>query len=478
MNIPYHLIAAVPPMERWFQMYHAMQQGLPVLKDRAIKDADRLQVVCYGPSLRETWKDIDLALPILTVSGALKFLAARGITPTWHIQMDPRKEQPRFVDPPVPGVHYLMASVCPPETWQILKGQQVTLWHTNCGDGTLEFLARHAPEGRDSQMVSGGSHVGLCSLHVGGKLGFRRFEIFGMDGSFAEDGSRHADDHPGKPQAADTFWDAGNVTYRTSKIMANGVAEVVNAMRNFPIFGVFHGTGLQQALIREAGLVNACCADDSDKATVARSAPIEFGTTETFGHQNWWDGVRAVRDSSWPVAVDLALAATPDRVALADYKTGSVSREAMLLLRGIARLTKPEVAVEVGTFVGNSTMSIAAEAGHVYTCDRSNDCFPASDRVTTYPRRSSTEMLADLASRDVRASLFFFDGRISEPDVPLILRLSKPGTVYVFDDYRGFEKGVANVDRLRPFLPGSYGLVGPDSTDHTLAVLVPQEAAA
>jgi hypothetical protein len=155
MDIPYKLIAAVPPQDRWMQMYHAIQQGYPTLADHAIDDAKRLQLVCYGPSLRETWKDIDPTLPIMTVSGALKFLAERGITPTWHVQMDPRREQPRFVDPPVPGVHYLMASVCPPETWKVLQGQQVTLWHANSGEGTLEFLARHAPAKVEGDRTSG-----------------------------------------------------------------------------------------------------------------------------------------------------------------------------------------------------------------------------------------------------------------------------------------------------------------------------------
>lgn len=445
------------------QMYHAIQQGFPVLQDQALDDRKRLQVVCYGPSLRETWRDLDPALPILTVSGALKFLAARGITPTYHMQMDPRKEQPRFVDPPVPGVHYLMASVCPPETWRVLADQRVTLWHTNCGRGTLEFLARHAPDGTEAKMVSGGSHVGLCALHVAGKMGYRHFEIFGMDGSFAGDGARHADAHPGHTQRVDTYWDVFKKTYQTSKIMANGVAEVVNAFTWYPMFGVFHGQGLQQALIRKKNLDTACCADEVEKAARLRSASVLPDSV--------WDQLRYERDPRWDHAADLALAAAAERAQMADYKTGSISKEAMLLLRGLAHGAKPRVAIEVGTFVGNSTVSIAAEAGHVFTCDRSNDCFPSSERVTTYPRRESTEMLADLVSKGVRSSFFFFDGRIQHPDVPLILRLSEPGALYLFDDYEGEEKGVQNVNRLRPFLPPGYELIGPAESGTRLAML-------
>lgn len=475
MKIPYQLVAAVHPQVRWMQMYHAIQQGFPVLAQQAIDDRARLQVVCYGPSLKDTWKDLDPALPIMTVSGALKFLEERGITPTWHVQMDPRKEQPRFIDPPVPGVHYLMASVCPPETWRVLRDQKVTIWHTNCGDGTLEFLARHAPQriegyladgyvGR-SEMLSGGSHVGLCALHVAGKLGFRHFEIFGMDGSFGAEGERHAGAHPGKAQPQDKFWDAGRVTYRTNEIMANGVSEVINAFHTFPMFGVFHGHGLQQALIREAGLPNACCADEADKLPVAR-----FG--RAIIERVVWNELRAVRPASWDAAAELAMAVAEQRRAAANYDTGSISKEAMLLLRGLAHEARPAVAIEVGTFIGNSTMAIAAEAGHVYTCDRSNDCFPGGGNITTYPRRESTEMLYDLAKKSVRSSFFFFDGRIQEPDVPLILRLSDPNAVYVFDDYAGREKGVANVERLIPWLDDSYYFVGPELSQCRLALVI------
>ena len=51
-------------------------------------------IVCYGPSLIDTWEDIKLEKEagnfIVTVSGAHDFLIERGIIPDVHIECDPR----------------------------------------------------------------------------------------------------------------------------------------------------------------------------------------------------------------------------------------------------------------------------------------------------------------------------------------------------------------------------------------------------
>ena len=77
--------------------------------------------------------------------------------------------------------------------------------------------------------------------------------------------------------------------------------------------------------------------------------------------------------------------------------------------------------------------------------------------------------------REIQESvdLFFFDGRIQEEDLAEITRLSKPTTVYVFDDFLGSEKGVANIRRLGPYL-SDHILITPSGGPSTLAVLVPQ----
>lgn len=164
------------------------------------------------------------------------------------------------------------------------------------------------------------------------------------------------------------------------------------------------------------------------------------------------------------------------RRAVAKYNTGTISEAACLYLRSLTEHFKPDVAIEIGTFIGSSAMAI--NAGHLYTCDKSNGCFPSSKRVTAYPYTRSTSMLKVLADLGLKVDFFFFDGRIKDADEKLIVNLSLPSTVYTFDDYEGREKGVLNVERMRPYLP-KHALILPPSIVPgadgvtTIAVLAP-----
>src|SRR6266446_2438816 len=54
------------------------------------KYIDPIAIVCFGPSLNDTWEKIRDFKYIMTCSGAHKFLIDRGIIPTWHAEVDPR----------------------------------------------------------------------------------------------------------------------------------------------------------------------------------------------------------------------------------------------------------------------------------------------------------------------------------------------------------------------------------------------------
>jgi predicted O-methyltransferase YrrM len=163
--------------------------------------------------------------------------------------------------------------------------------------------------------------------------------------------------------------------------------------------------------------------------------------------------------------------------AKANYNTGSISRTSCMILRDLTEFYKPKVIVEIGTFIGKSTLSMKAD--HIYTCDKDNDCLPSSERITCFPKTKSTTMLAELVKRSVVADFFFFDGRIQREDIPMILSMSHPNTVYAFDDFyaengRG-QKGIVNVNRLHPLLP-KHRLTEPVLQDTTIAVLYPESS--
>lgn len=170
-----------------------------------------------------------------------------------------------------------------------------------------------------------------------------------------------------------------------------------------------------------------------------------------------------------------ALAET--RRARAKKDTGTISEAAALYLRALTTSLQPMNAVEVGTFIGTSAEAIVCR--HLYTCDQKNDCLAPSHHVTVFPFQTSTQMLTVLHQGHLRVDFFFFDGRIQEDDLPLIHELSKPSTVYAFDDHHDGEKGVVNVRRLLPWL-SSYELIPPPArvldleSTTTIALLVPR----
>jgi len=98
---------------------------------------DRIAVVCYGPSLEETWPQLREFDKIITVSGAHKFLIDRGIIPTWHAEVDPRPHKADLIGQPHKEVEYLAASVCHSAVFDLLEGHNVKLWHIPGGSGRL-----------------------------------------------------------------------------------------------------------------------------------------------------------------------------------------------------------------------------------------------------------------------------------------------------------------------------------------------------
>ena len=271
MKIPFKLVPAVATDARYENMAKALATGLPRLTPAPIHDTDAISIACYGPSLADTWQD--LKRPILSVSGALHYLAERGLKPDYHVDCDPRPHKVRHITPAVDGVHYVMGTCCSQNTWEALAGQRVSLVHFYMASNTAEWVAKYDP---GASIVHPGSTAGLAALHVAGMLGYRHFEIHGMDGSI-RDGKRHAGPHYGHPQGGLT-WQAGHVKYATSKIMSNACAEVINSFRQFPIFGVFHGQGLQQALIdEEYGMDNVALAGTPKAEMVRRYKAVILG---------------------------------------------------------------------------------------------------------------------------------------------------------------------------------------------------------
>ena len=267
-DVPFPMQCAVDEATRQAQMAACLTHHLPRLQQIPIREDDTVSIACYGPSLEDTWQD--LKRPIISMSGALRFLVKRGIVPDIHVDMDPRVTKlPHLFHAPA-ETRYLLASVCHPFVWDLLSDRHVETFHVVSGANTFAWLQAHDP---GSLLVVAGSSMGLGAIQIGGTLGYRHFEIHGMDGCF-RGSSRHAGPHFGYPQKS-IEWTANGRTWQTSKIMANSNVEMLNMLRQFPFFAVLHGTGLVQDMVEEADLPNAACARQ-EKAAAIRTASIEI----------------------------------------------------------------------------------------------------------------------------------------------------------------------------------------------------------
>jgi uncharacterized Rossmann fold enzyme len=223
-------------------MVHANERGWPMLK-RVPANKNWLSIVCYGPSLKDTWRYIPR--PILSVSGAHDFLIERGVVPDYHVDCDPREHKARMLTPHK-GVKYVMASVCHHSFWDKLKGHDVTLWHLHNGPETDEWLKANDPR---TAPVGGGTTVGSRALQIGNFMGYERFNVFGMDCSYASAQQRHAGPHTGKLQhAIDVV--CGDRNFSSSPQMVEAAREMLVMIQNFEIWLMFHGDGLLQTMVK------------------------------------------------------------------------------------------------------------------------------------------------------------------------------------------------------------------------------------
>lgn len=217
------------------------------LQPMAAVRSEPCAIVGYGPSLRDTWKQIRKFKWVFSCSGAHRFLIDRGIIPNWHVAVDPLPEfTVKLIGEPHPKVEYLIASTCHPDVFDHLANSKVTLWHILAQDGESE---RILPKGE--WHVTGGCDVGLRSMTLAAMLGFRDLHIFGIDGSAPDTNARHAAQHPNSQQAVCTTNYRGRV-FQTTPAMLEAARQVFNELDQMPtVKATFYGDALIQSMAKD-----------------------------------------------------------------------------------------------------------------------------------------------------------------------------------------------------------------------------------
>lgn len=209
---------------------------------------ERCAVVCFGPSLNDTWEQVRDFPVIISCSGSHKFLLERGIVPTYHCEVDPRPHKVLLIGPPHPEVEYLIASTCHPAVFDHLEGMHVKLWHVF--DPGQEGL-RSLPHGEWA--VTGGCSVGVRALTLAGFLGFRDLHVFGMDGSEGPSG-KHAAAHPNQPRdhRLCEYPEGSGQMWRTTPSMLEAARGTWHELDQMPqVRATFYGEGLVQAMAKD-----------------------------------------------------------------------------------------------------------------------------------------------------------------------------------------------------------------------------------
>jgi hypothetical protein len=260
------ILGAMDDETRYEQMAESIVR-FPTLTARRCDPFKRMNIACYGPSLRDTYKE--LKHPIMSVSGAHDFLVEKGITPDYHVECDPRKHKVDMLQSPQLKTQYLMASCVHPGWWERLKGNDVRLWHLINGNSmdTVNWVKANHPAGLDV-MIGGGSTVGQRAFEISSKLGFKRFSVHGMDCSFEEE--LHAGPHTGKKQQT-VFAAVQNQMFKTTPQLKQAAREMELFLLEYDVDVVFHGVGLLQAVAQLAkGRVYEYRAGNMDKHKLRR----------------------------------------------------------------------------------------------------------------------------------------------------------------------------------------------------------------
>ncbi len=140
------------------------------------------------------------------------------------------------------------------------------------------------------------------------------------------------------------------------------------------------------------------------------------------------------------------------------YNTGSISSTTAWLLFSITLYFKPKIILEIGSFIGKSTFSMAIAADFnltecscdIFCCDYSNEIkFPnlTKTKIKQFHKTSSTNMFKKIDT-NLSIDLIHVDGRLENEDFELIKERINHNTFFIIDDFEGNEKGVANLFNL------------------------------
>jgi uncharacterized Rossmann fold enzyme len=167
-----------------------LKRDLPLFIEHPEHGGEAL-IVGGGPSLADTLPNLRMHRQrggiVFALNGAHDWLIERGIVPDFHVMLDAREENARFVLEPNPKCTYLIAAQCHPAVFDALEGQNVMAWVSCLETPEHEHALAAKFLGKPLMMIGGGATVGLKAMNLAYLWGFRRMRFYGFDSSYRGD---------------------------------------------------------------------------------------------------------------------------------------------------------------------------------------------------------------------------------------------------------------------------------------------------
>lgn len=184
---------------------------------------------------------------IVALNGAAKWLMERNLKPSMHIIMDARPENIQFIEEPIPGCKYFLASQCDPSLFELAQDRDTYIYHVTTEDSDIERKLLDDHYAKRWAKVHSASCVGVVSIMLVRVLGFQFQHLFGLDSCYPDDGGYHhaypqdLNDNEG----AGTFWCADRefICSAWQAAQATSFINMVRQMGNVLRLSV-HGDGL------------------------------------------------------------------------------------------------------------------------------------------------------------------------------------------------------------------------------------------
>ena len=179
--------AAGEPEELCSNIRSSLARGLPELAPALCTHDGTFVCVASGWSMPDYVEEIrahrKAGRPIVAVKAAHDFLCENGIEPDLWVNLDPR-DRTSGIQRHNAHTTYLVASRCPPITFDHLKGRKVLLWHSWSEGPEIKAL------GAGKLAIGGGTTSGMRAINIGYILGFRKFVLYGYDSCNRADGMK------------------------------------------------------------------------------------------------------------------------------------------------------------------------------------------------------------------------------------------------------------------------------------------------